>query len=91
MIRTSVAAAALALLAATNPGFAGHNDTPAANTAAPAPQARGGDNQLIIVNDYSGRVVYDNGRDDMFCVTRRYFVGSDYYGRRIFRGAMACG
>jgi hypothetical protein len=44
----------------------------------------------MIVNGYSGRVVYDDGRDDVFCVTRRYFVGRDYYGRRIFRRAMAC-
>ena len=90
MIHTSIAAAALALLAATNPGFAGQNGTPAPNTAGPAPQARGGDNRLMIVNGYSGRVLYDDGRDDLFCVTRRYFAGWDYYGQRIFRRAMAC-
>jgi hypothetical protein len=89
-IRTSITAAALALLAATNPGFAGHSETPAPNAAAPAPHARGGDNRLMIVNGYTGRMVYDDGRDDMFCVTRGYFVGWDYYGRQIFRGAMAC-
>jgi hypothetical protein len=44
MIRTPITAAALALLAAITPGFAGHNETPVPNTAACAPRARGGDN-----------------------------------------------
>jgi hypothetical protein len=43
----------------------------------------------MIVNGYSGRVVYDDG-GDVLSVSRRYFVGWDYYGRRIFRRAMAC-
>jgi hypothetical protein len=44
----------------------------------------------MIINGNSGRVIYDDGRDDMFCVTRRYFVGWDYYGRRLYRRAMGC-
>ena len=49
------------------------------------------DNQrLLIVNGNSGRVVYDDGRDDLFCVTRRHFVGYNEYGRRIFRRTMRC-
>ena len=44
----------------------------------------------MIVNGNSGRVIYDDGRNDLFCVTRRYTVGYDQYGRRIMRRNMRC-
>ena len=46
--------------------------------------------RLMIVNGNSGRVVYDDGRDDLYCVTRRYTAAYDYYGRPIRRRSMNC-
>jgi hypothetical protein len=46
--------------------------------------------RLLIVSANSGHVVYDDGRDDLFCVTRRRVVGHDDYGRRIYRRSMRC-
>jgi hypothetical protein len=88
MIRPAVAVAMLVLLAATNPGLAGQNENVAPNAAAPA--SNESNNRLMIINGNSGRVIYDDGRDDMFCVTRRYFAGWDYYGRRLYRHTMGC-
>jgi D-alanyl-D-alanine carboxypeptidase len=88
MIRPAVAVATLALLAATGPGFASQKEKVAHNAAAPAPNES--NNRLMIINGNSGRVIYDDGLDDLFCVTRRYFVGWDYYGRRLYRRAMGC-
>jgi hypothetical protein len=88
MIRPAVAVAALALLAATDAGLASQNAKVAHNAAAAAPNERY--NRLMIINGDSGHVIYDDGRDDMFCVTRRYFVGWDYYGRRLYRRTMGC-
>lgn len=48
------------------------------------------DERLMIVNGYTGHVVYDDGRDDLFCVTRRYVVGYDAYGRRVHRRVLRC-
>jgi len=47
-------------------------------------------NRLLIVNGNSGHVIYDDGRDDLFCVTRRRVVGYNDYGRRIWRRTMRC-
>jgi hypothetical protein len=33
---------------------------------------RGADDRLMIVSGNTGRVIYDDGRDDLFCVTRAY-------------------
>ncbi len=49
-----------------------------------------GDSRLMIVNDNSGHVIYDDGRDDLYCVTRRVTVGYDYYGRPVRRRTMNC-
>ncbi len=48
------------------------------------------DNKLMIVNGHSGHVIYDDGRNDLFCVTRRHVVGYDDYGYRIYRRNMRC-
>jgi D-alanyl-D-alanine carboxypeptidase len=88
MIRPAVAAATLVLLAATDPGLASQNEKVAPSAAPPA--ANESRYRLMIINGNSGRVIYDDGSDDMVCVTRRYFVGWDYYGRRLYRRTMGC-
>lgn len=49
-----------------------------------------GDSRLMIVNGNSGHVIYDDGRDDLYCVTRRVTVGYDYHGRPVRRRTMNC-
>jgi len=91
MIRTSIAAASLVLLAALNPCLAGQNANTAPGAAgAPGPQIDASGNRLMIVNGNNGHVIYDDGRDDMFCVTRRHVIGWDDDGRRIYRRTMRC-
>jgi len=50
----------------------------------------GADQRLLIVNGNNGHVVYDDGRDDLFCVTRRVIVGYTHTGRPIYRRTMRC-
>ena len=54
--------------------------------------ARAGDakERLLIVNGNSGRVVYDDGRNDLFCVTRKVCVGYTFSGRPIYERTMVC-
>jgi hypothetical protein len=47
------------------------------------------DDRLLIVNGNSGQVIYDDGRDDLFCVTRVY-GWYDAYGYFHRRRAMHC-
>jgi hypothetical protein len=88
MIRRAVAVATLVSLAATDPGLASQNEKVGHHAAASAPNES--NSRLMIINGNSGRVIYDDGYDDLFCVTRRYFVGWDYYGRRLYRRAIGC-
>lgn len=53
-------------------------------------RAEDDNSRLLIVNANSGHVIYDDGRDDLFCVTRRRLVGYDYYGRRVYHRRMRC-
>ncbi len=69
-----------ALLSVTALGFA------AEAQAAP----KSGNASLVVVNGDTGRVVYDDGYDDAFCVTRRRFVGYDWWGNPIFRRTIRC-
>ena len=69
-----------ALLTATAVGFAAE--------AQAAPKT--GNNSLVVVNGDTDRVVYDDGYDDAFCVTRRRFVGFDFWGNPIFRRVVRC-
>ncbi len=48
------------------------------------------DQRLLIVNGNTGHVIYDDGRDDLFCVTRRVVVGYTDEGHRIVRRRMHC-
>jgi hypothetical protein len=74
MIRTILAAAAFATLSVS---FAA-----SANAQ--------GSERLLIVNGNTGRVVYDDGRDDLFCVTRRYVAYYNHFGRPVHRRTMRC-
>jgi hypothetical protein len=74
MIRTILAAAAVATLAACF--------TTSANAQ--------GQDRLLIVNGNTGHVVYDDGRNDLFCVTRRYVAYYDHFGRPVTRRTMRC-
>ena len=47
-------------------------------------------NRLMIVNGNTGRVLYDDGRDDLFCVTRQYVAGYTWSGRRVVRRTLRC-
>jgi hypothetical protein len=46
------------------------------------------DDRLLIVKD--NHVIYDDGRNDLFCVTRVVVAGYTYYGRPIYRRTMRC-
>jgi hypothetical protein len=52
--------------------------------------ASASDNRLLVVNGNTGHVIYDDGHDDLFCVTRRVVVGYTEQGRRIVRRTMRC-
>lgn len=55
-----------------------------------AGSSRSGQERLMIVDRDRGRVVYDDGRNDMYCVTRRAVIGYRYDGRPIYRRKMRC-
>jgi hypothetical protein len=44
----------------------------------------------MIVNRNKGRVIYDDGRIDLFCATRVYIAGDNDWGRPIYRRNMRC-
>lgn len=50
----------------------------------------GAEDRLMIVNGNTHEVIYDDGRDDLFCVTRVHVIGHNEYGRRIYRRTMRC-
>lgn len=52
-------------------------------------QAQSND-RLLIVNGNTHRVVYDDGRNDLFCVTRRHVAYYDYFGRPVHRRTIRC-
>ena len=78
MIRTALAALALASFGAI-----------AAANAVEAPKPTP-EEKLLIVNGNTGHVIYDDGRDDLFCVTRRRVIGYNQYGHRVYRRNMRC-
>jgi hypothetical protein len=51
------------------------------------PHAQDND-RLLIVKDR--HVIYDDGRDDLICVSRLVVAGYTYYGRPIYRRTMTC-
>lgn len=54
------------------------------------PAQQNDNDRLMIVNGNSHRVIYDDGRNDLFCVTRRYVAGYDDYGYAVHRRSMRC-
>jgi hypothetical protein len=48
------------------------------------------DDRLLIVNGKTGKVIYDDGKDDLFCVTRKVIVGYDEDGDPIRKRVMRC-
>ncbi len=44
--------------------------------------------RLLIVKDH--HVIYDDHRNDLFCVSRVVVAGYTYYGRPIYRRTMSC-
>jgi hypothetical protein len=88
MIRSSISIMGLGFVLVATPCLAGQNDVaPSVKTEAAKPA---GNNKLMIVNGNSGRVIYDDHKNDLFCVTRRRIVGHDEDGDPIFRRTMRC-
>lgn len=75
MIRASIAA--LALVATVGTTLAAQSEDSA-------------NNRLVIINGHNHHVIYDDGNDDLICVTRKHFVGWDDDGHRIYRRTMHC-
>ncbi|KPL52490.1 MULTISPECIES: hypothetical protein [Hyphomicrobiales] len=95
MIRKFATIAAFALVAATatlNTARADDNDFVASKTfeSTVSGDDLSAEDRLLIVNGNSGRVVYNDGRNDLFCVTRVVFSHYDYYGRPHYKRTMRC-
>lgn len=80
-------AAAPAALAQAIPVGQDRATTPAAPAVTEPATA---EDRLMIVNRNTGRVIYDDGRNDLFCSTRRYIAGYTDWGRPIYRRNMHC-
>jgi hypothetical protein len=91
MFKTLLAAAAAAALLV---GFANTSQAQTLlmqdNESITQPQDAQGDDRLLIVNGNTHHVIYDDGRNDLFCVTRVVVAGYTYYGRPIYRRTMRC-
>jgi hypothetical protein len=46
--------------------------------------------KLMIVDRNAGRVIYDDGNDDLFCSVRRKFAGYRHDGRPRYRRIVTC-
>jgi hypothetical protein len=57
------------------------------DTAEPTDAAN---DRLMIVNGNNGHVIYDDGKDDLFCVTRKVIVGYNEFGYPIRKRTMRC-
>lgn len=60
------------------------------DAAVESPAETSADDRLLIVNGNTGHVIYDDGRNDLFCVTRTVVVGYTPYGWPIYRRKMRC-
>jgi hypothetical protein len=47
-------------------------------------------NRLMLIDRNTGRVIYDDGRNDLFCVTGIYIAGHTPSGRPIYRRNLRC-
>jgi hypothetical protein len=57
---------------------------------APQPTETGMQAQMLIVDRNAARIIYDDGRNDLFCVTQRIRVGYNPQGAPIYRRIMRC-
>jgi hypothetical protein len=80
-VMTATAAKADILLLATTANQQTIQATDTANSA---------DDRLLIVNGNTGHVIYDDGNDDLFCVTRKVVVGYNEFGYPIRKRTMRC-
>jgi hypothetical protein len=93
MFRTLIAATSLAAVsvAAVPAAYAGDVAVPGGPFAtAPAAASLNAQDKLMIVSRNTGRVIYDDGRNDLFCVTQRFVAGYTDSGRPIVRRTMRC-
>ena len=65
-----------------------YNDNQAAGTYADDQSV--GQERLMIVDRNRRRVIYDDGRNDLFCVTGVYIAGYTWNGYPIYRRNMRC-
>ncbi len=87
----SIALAALAATVAMGGAASAQDfDTSDSGYSAVAGRGSGADSRLMIVDGNRRRVIYDDGRNDLYCVTRRVTVGYDDYGRPVRRRTMNC-
>jgi hypothetical protein len=82
----AIAALTLAATAAKAEGFLQEQSSAQTLTDVAATDA----DRLLIVNGNNGHVIYDDGRDDLFCVTRKVVVGYDDWGHPIRKRTMRC-
>ena len=61
-----------------------------ASSAEATPKSQSGKASLVVVDGDRGRVVYDDGYDDAFCVFRRVIVWNPYVGDYVIRKRMVC-
>jgi hypothetical protein len=54
------------------------------------PPTNSADDRLLILNGDTSHIVYDDGQDDLFCVTRKVVVGYNGWGFRIRKQTMHC-
>lgn len=92
---TAVVAAALIASAATaaraDVYYLNNSSSEHATGEAPVTHvADSADDRLLIVNGQNGRVIYDDGRDDLFCVTRKVIIGYNEFGEPIRKRVMRC-
>lgn len=89
-IRTLAAVAIAALTLASAAAKAeGYLEEPSSAQTLTGTAATDAD-RLLIVNGNNGHVIYDDGRDDLFCVTRKVVIGYDDWGRPIRKRTMRC-
>jgi hypothetical protein len=87
MIRTSIAAAVLSVVAAATPSFADGFGYDARKPYYNAPESRYDEYAGKQAVDYSGRYVVDNAHDEHCADSRKVVVEEDDYGRRYVRPA----
>jgi len=95
MVRSAVIAATLITTSALSSTASAQtwSDEPAFALSTPALAQTAMDeaeNKLLIVDRDRGRVIYDNGRNDLYCAAGTYFIGYTYYGWPVYRRTMSC-